>query len=83
MVSTAERATAIETGMYLCSDVSVTGTAYTCPPDSILYVDAANSTAVNMYERLGYRIHTTSSAHHIQIPTVPSDAPTARPEPTR
>jgi predicted lipoprotein with Yx(FWY)xxD motif len=32
---------AVETGMYLCSDVSVTGTAYACPPDSVLYVDAS------------------------------------------
>lgn len=34
----------------------------------MLYVDAANTTAVTMYERLGYRTHTTSTAHHLVIP---------------
>ncbi|MBU8922374.1 MAG: choice-of-anchor D domain-containing protein [Bacteroidales bacterium] len=29
----------VETGTYLCGDVTVTGTAYLCPPDTILYVD--------------------------------------------
>jgi len=35
----------IETGTYLCSDVTVTGSAYACPPDSVLYVDADASGA--------------------------------------
>jgi mycothiol synthase len=34
---------------------------------AMLYVDAANTTAVSMYERLGYRTHTVSTAHHIDI----------------
>ena len=29
----------IETGMYLCCDVIITGTAYTCPGSPVLYVD--------------------------------------------
>jgi hypothetical protein len=30
----------IETGIYLCSDVSLTGLSYIYPPDTVLYVDA-------------------------------------------
>jgi hypothetical protein len=30
----------VDLGAYLCADVTVTGTAFLCPPDSVLYVDA-------------------------------------------
>ncbi|MDX2378415.1 MAG: mycothiol synthase [Acidimicrobiia bacterium] len=49
---------------------------------AILYVDAANSTAVSMYERLGYEIHATSTAHHLEIPTEPPPAADASSEMT-
>jgi hypothetical protein len=29
----------VDPGTHLCSDVSITGTAYACPPDSVLYVE--------------------------------------------
>jgi mycothiol synthase len=35
---------------------------------AMLYVDAANTTAVAMYERLGYTSHAMSTAHHRDIP---------------
>jgi mycothiol synthase len=53
----------------------------------MLYVDAANNTAVTMYERLGYRTHTASTVHHLVVPsrseTPRSETPrpkTGRPE---
>ncbi|MBD3178244.1 MAG: T9SS type A sorting domain-containing protein, partial [Candidatus Latescibacteria bacterium] len=35
----------VETGTHICSDVTVTGSAYACPPDSVLYVNADASGA--------------------------------------
>ncbi len=35
----------VETGTHFCSDVSVSGRAYSCPPDSVFYVDADASGA--------------------------------------
>jgi len=30
----------IDTGIFICSDVTVSGRGFSCPPDSVLYVDA-------------------------------------------
>lgn len=47
-----------------------------------LYVDAGNTTAVTMYERLGYRIHSTSVMYHAEIPPA-AVRPFATRSPTR
>ncbi len=42
---------------------------------AMLYVDAANTTAVQMYERLGFKTHAVSTAHHLDIAA--ADSPEA------
>ena len=38
-LSAGEHSCTVRTGTYLCGDVSVYGTAFECPPDSVIYVD--------------------------------------------